>query len=111
MIKLSRADFLSKHRDYLLSKEWADIRNDIFQIRGRACERCGCEHSLQVHHLTYDNWMKEEPEDLEILCKLCHEKEHEKPKKRKKAKIRTPKNKKRKKYKGVKLSSKRDGIR
>jgi 5-methylcytosine-specific restriction endonuclease McrA len=67
-----------KHIEYLLSEEWAKIRNDLFQTRGKECQRCGSKNQIQVHHLTYDNWKNEEPQDLEILCAKCHKSEHKK---------------------------------
>jgi hypothetical protein len=39
----------------------------------RRCERCGtqCE-TLDVHHRTYENRGTERPDQLEVLCRLCH---------------------------------------
>lgn len=68
----------AKYRKYLLSKEWSDIRIDLFNSRGRKCEQCGSTKMLQIHHLHYRNVFKEEPEDLMILCGLCHQLEHDK---------------------------------
>jgi len=65
-----------KYKKYLLSKEWNDIKIDLFEFRGKKCERCGSTNQIQVHHLTYKNVFNEEPEDLEILCKVCHKEEH-----------------------------------
>ena len=67
-----------RYSEYLKSKEWAEIRIDLFNKRGKKCEWCDCKKSLQVHHLHYRNIFREEPEDLVILCKVCHEKEHKK---------------------------------
>lgn len=74
----NRAKKLHKeeYRNYLLSKEWANIRIDLFASRGRKCEACGSSKKLQVHHLHYRNIFKEEPSDLMILCAACHEEEH-----------------------------------
>ncbi|MHB8871252.1 MAG: HNH endonuclease [Candidatus Doudnabacteria bacterium] len=59
------------------SKEWAVIKNDLFMIRGKKCEICGSTVRINVHHLSYKNFGgNEEPEDLIVLCRLCHEKEH-----------------------------------
>ena len=78
--KGSKKDRISAHKkkyyDYLASAEWAEIRNDLFTNRGRKCEYCGSTHRLQIHHLTYVNVFKEEPEDLVILCAACHKAEH-----------------------------------
>lgn len=65
-----------KYKEYLESPEWAEIKNDLFQIRGRKCERCGSDRFLQIHHKTYIRIFNEEPSDLEILCGGCHRKEH-----------------------------------
>jgi 5-methylcytosine-specific restriction endonuclease McrA len=65
-----------EYSKYLKSKEWLSIRLDILTIRPK-CERCGSKKSLEVHHLTYKRIFNEEPEDLEVLCKGCHYKEHE----------------------------------
>ncbi len=62
--------------DYLQSNEWAQIRIDLFELRGKKCERCGSKKRISVHHLSYDNIFNEEPEDLEILCDKCHKNEH-----------------------------------
>jgi len=65
-----------KYSDYLKSKDWANIRIDLFENRGKRCERCDSENRLEVHHLHYRNIFKEEPQDLVILCHSCHSKEH-----------------------------------
>lgn len=65
-----------QYQDYLKSNEWAQLKIDLFNYRGRSCEICGVNYSLQVHHLTYENIFNEEPEDLIILCKKCHQKQH-----------------------------------
>ncbi len=75
------------YSDYLNSKEWAEIRIELFTVRGKKCERCSSKKKLHVHHKHYKNIFHEEPEDLEILCSKCHEKEHKKPKP--KVKIKT----------------------
>lgn len=43
-------------------------------MRGQHCEGCGVAKRLQLHHLTYERLYDERPEDLLILCPLCHEK-------------------------------------
>lgn len=65
-----------EYTDYLQSKEWAEIRNDLYEVRGRKCERCESKNDLTVHHKNYQRLFYEEPEDLEILCASCHRKEH-----------------------------------
>ncbi len=81
--------------DYLKSKEWAEIRIELFNSRGRKCERCESTKRIHIHHKNYDNIFNEEPTDLEILCNKCHLIEHGliKVKKRRKKKLRRKKNK------------------
>lgn len=72
--KLSK--FSKNYIKYMKSPEWANIKIDIYASRGRFCEICSCTGKLEVHHKTYKNFSKEEPDDLQILCKSCHEKVH-----------------------------------
>ena len=96
-----------EYKKYLLSKEWAEIKIDLYNHRGRKCEKCGATKYLQVHHKHYKNIFKEEPEDLEILCKFCHQKQHNKtPKKSKKPKVKKRKLSKRQMRHQQKLISK-----
>lgn len=61
---------------YLASPEWKMRRIQIMSKRGAKCERCGARRTLQIHHKTYARLGRELPEDLEILCRKCHETEH-----------------------------------
>src|SRR5271170_3260018 len=72
---------------YLLSDHWQSFRRGILAVRHR-CERCNLANSwarfifnqgLNVHHLNYECLGNERPEDVEVLCRMCHAKEHEKP--------------------------------
>ena len=74
--KNSLKKYRKKYKDYLASDQWAKIKIELLEYRGAFCERCGNDNFLQVHHKTYKNVFNEEPEDLEILCKSCHEEEH-----------------------------------
>jgi 5-methylcytosine-specific restriction endonuclease McrA len=62
---------------YLLSDEWQQIRNELFESRGRNCEICHSTKFLQIHHKTYKRVFREDPADLIIVCRTCHEKIHE----------------------------------
>lgn len=64
------------YRQYLSSPEWEDIRQRLFNARGKQCEECGSKRRIEVHHLTYDNIGKERLEDLQILCRKCHHGKH-----------------------------------
>ena len=43
---------------------------------GDKCERCGSTYYLLVHHKDRDR-SNNDPENLETLCKSCHQREHE----------------------------------
>lgn len=61
------------YQRYLASREWACLKK---QVRGRSggwCERCIEREAKQVHHLTYERIGRERLEDLQHLCKPCHE--------------------------------------
>lgn len=67
------------YHDYLRSDKWKQKREDLFKIRGRRCERYvegKCSNKIEVHHKTYENIFDEKLEDLEVLCNVCHRKEH-----------------------------------
>lgn len=64
-------------------KEWKAFRNEVMELDGRACVRCGRTASdgivLQVHHKHY--FPKKLPweypqSECETLCKGCHSAEH-----------------------------------
>ena len=73
---------------YLKSDAWSAKRAAvIFRDQGR-CQamkngaRCGSRYKLEVHHCTYVRFGRELLKDLLCLCMDCHEKEHERKKKR-----------------------------
>ena len=69
-------EFQKKYYSYLKSDKWREIRNLLFEERGKCCERCGRMKNIQVHHKTYANIFRESMDDLLILCSICHKKEH-----------------------------------
>jgi 5-methylcytosine-specific restriction endonuclease McrA len=77
------------YKKYLKSASWRLKKQELFNIVGRNCEKCGSKKNIEVHHLHYKNIFKEKIEDLKVLCDKCHKKEHgidlgKKNKKRKK---------------------------
>ena len=75
-----KPDYLKKYHNYLQSSEWIELRIEMLHFYDYKCARCGVKHkhyNLHVHHKTYKNIYNEQPEDLELICKPCHEKEHE----------------------------------
>jgi len=59
--------------EYYKSEEWHIKRTFALHRANHRCQRCGRSKSLDVHHLTYDRLYNEHPEDLEVLCKKCHD--------------------------------------
>lgn len=65
--------------EYIKSPEWHSLKIDIIQARGCKCERCNKKKhpaKLQLHHLTYERLFNEESQDLMLVCRRCHMKEH-----------------------------------
>ena len=69
------------YREYLLGEHWRSFRSHLLITR-RGCERCGLSreacrflyrHDLDVHHLTYQRIGNELPQDVQVLCRFCHE--------------------------------------
>lgn len=68
-----------KYRKYLKSKKWRSFSGRIKAQRNHTCEICGVKKmglDLHTHHLTYDRLFDELPEDVQILCNMCHKKVH-----------------------------------
>jgi hypothetical protein len=65
-----------QHRAYLQSPLWRKIRLSAIKHYGEVCGKCGC-YGNDVHHLTYDRVGGNELlEDLQVLCRDCHEAIH-----------------------------------
>lgn len=57
--------------------EWGAIRNIAFHTYGYKCNTCGSSDNLQVHHkLKKTMGGLDEIENLEVLCRYCHEAKH-----------------------------------
>lgn len=65
------------YREYINSPHWKKKRAEFIESVGGRCERCGSTKQLQVHHKHYRTLKRESKEDVEVLCKECHELEHE----------------------------------
>ena len=69
-----------EYREYLLSDHWAQFKARILNKRGPQCEQCGtAKGPIDVHHLTYERLGQELVTDVEVLCRNCHQKRHDKP--------------------------------
>lgn len=70
-------------KSFYNSTAWKKVRNAYVQMRFGLCERCGAPDSKQVHHKVYlDEHNINNPDitlnfnNLELLCDICHQKEH-----------------------------------
>jgi hypothetical protein len=77
VLKYLRGDFrryynTSIHQYYLNSRRWKIKRQKVFAELGEVCYKCGSIVNIQVHHLTYMNWLEELSEQLIPLCPACH---------------------------------------
>lgn len=74
---------------YLLSDHWRELRTQALTTHGKICHSCQSVKCLDVHHLRYRSIFDVKVEDLQILCRPCHEKEHSSPPKRSQPETRT----------------------
>ena len=61
---------------YLKSEHWKNLRTQRLIIANKKCEQCSDVYYLDVHHLSYKNIFDVTVEDLRVLCRICHNKEH-----------------------------------
>lgn len=64
------------HEEYLQTPHWKETRSRAIARAGNRCQHCGATSRLEVHHLTYERLFCEQPEDLLVLCRSCHQKIH-----------------------------------
>jgi hypothetical protein len=61
---------------YLHSPWWRARKAAVLVHRGARCERCASTSRLELHHRTYERLFREQPEDVVLLCRVCHQREH-----------------------------------
>ncbi len=67
-------EFLNAYKAYISSARWRIFCKGIISIRNSRCEKCGAVGvRLEVHHKTYEHFHDERPEDVEVLCRKCHQ--------------------------------------
>lgn len=64
------------YSEYLQTPEWRVKRHAAIKRANYKCQKCRYQYWLEVHHLTYERRGHELPNDLMVLCRKCHEKEH-----------------------------------
>jgi hypothetical protein len=65
------------YAQYLRTDWWLRFRADALRRAGGACQLCGADGLLEVHHKTYQRLGCERPEDVICVCPACHEVIHE----------------------------------
>ena len=66
-----------RYQAYLESDHWRLLRAAAFRKVGRKCSRCPATCRLQIHHIRYRwPWTSATTEDLIVLSRASHEKEH-----------------------------------
>jgi hypothetical protein len=60
---------------YLTGPHWERIRVAARVLAGYRCEACGASPD-DTHHKTYSRTGRESLEDVQVLCRDCHRKEH-----------------------------------
>lgn len=72
----------TEYAEYLQSPEWKELRRQVFLEMGSRCAHCHIprwlaeivyDQDLHVHHKTYVNIGNEALEDLEPICRRCHD--------------------------------------
>lgn len=74
-----RKDILKQmpYTEYLQTREWQHKRKQALALASHRCQTCGAKDvTLHVHHKTYERRGEELPGDLMVLCKACHDREH-----------------------------------
>ena len=64
------------YKIYLNSAQWRIFRWNVRKYFNFTCQRCGSTSSLDVHHLHYETIGEESIHDVTLLCRTCHESEH-----------------------------------
>jgi len=63
----------AEYMAYLDSDRWRILRAEVIRRAGHRGEACGSAARLDVHHANgYRNFGREQPEELQALCRSCH---------------------------------------
>ena len=55
------------------NSQWRELKETIKNERGAKCEICGRTDNLDLHHIKARKFKgKDEPENLQLLCRSCH---------------------------------------
>jgi len=66
--------------EYIRSDEWKKKAEEAKAKAGNRCQFCNrsrVEIQLEAHHRTYEHLGNEQPGDITVLCRNCHQTQHE----------------------------------
>ena len=66
-----------RYNEVIGSLRWKAIKARLISERGAKCQTCRAAVLLDLHHKTYERLGRELDEDLELLCRKCHDKADE----------------------------------
>ena len=65
-------------REYYATREWKERRAKCLGNANHQCQILHCENRATIaHHLNYENFGDESPQDLQAVCSSCHDKIHQ----------------------------------
>jgi len=64
------------YQEYLMSDMWKEKKEIFLSVHGKFCDNCGSTKQLIIHHIHYETVSNESSKDLKVLCRKCHEEEH-----------------------------------
>ena len=67
------------YKEYLASPAWRQLRELALQRDQYCCRLCTNTEQLEVHHRHYENFGREDLNDLTTLCRTCHDLVHRSP--------------------------------
>lgn len=68
--------FSERYTRYMTSTRWKTVRCIVLFLAEFRCDECGSGGAVEVHHLTYQRFGRERLDDLQPLCRECHERKH-----------------------------------
>ncbi len=64
---------------YMRSSKWQNLKNQRLRLANHTCESPNCSNTadLHLHHIDYSNLGSEFISDVRVLCKSCHQTQHD----------------------------------
>lgn len=75
-VQCRTGEVASTMRHYRKTEHWRQIRAEKLAEQRGECEQCGATWHLSVHHKSYAGLGDEKLDDLALLCRACHIREH-----------------------------------